>query len=141
MVENTTLPAFVKPTDPNFVSPEYIVPYTAHGVNLTAHDSHAKPEKRTLIWGQNDLMIDVITGARKMKLHPLSRLTEKIGGKVKFVPKELIEDMYGRDLSDLVEDDRWMNECPYFIVQQLIAWHIDVFGLIPKGLAEAIKSE
>ena len=40
-----------------------------------------------------------------------------------------------------IEDDiRWINYCDYILIQHLLEWHFDVFGLIEKGLAIDINT-
>lgn len=154
-----TLPTFVKPTDPNFVSPAQIVPYTVYGVDLTAH-SHPESKERRMIWGQNSLMIETITGSRKMKLHPLDRLLadeiEYNGEKVclhdiLFEAWRNKESSTSHPLSDSPDNKILFNRfllnleaierLPYWAFELMVKYYFDVFGLIPKGLAEAIKSE
>ena len=80
----------------------------------------------------------------KPLLHPLSRLTEEIGvNGDRFVPEyKLWEASENKDfIIKLSPSGSIHNETPYWVFQKLLEWHIDVFGLIPKGLAEAIKTE
>jgi hypothetical protein len=81
----------------------------------------------------------------KPLLHPLSRLTEPIleDGKVPF-----IEMMKTEGHCDAYEEwwdnqepryEKMMKNCPMEIFELLLEWHFDVFGLIPKGLAEPIE--
>jgi len=83
----------------------------------------------------------------KPLFHPLSRLTEEmnLGGKSIFpinnwqyttISIEIDDVLMGLALGD---KDFSYRDLPYYVVVQLIAWHFDVFGLIDKGLAEAIE--
>lgn len=74
-------------------------------------------------------------------LRPLSDLTKEIeyNGE-KIFPVEWLEDKYfTTDLHSqcnrIIEDERWINHCDYLLIQYLLEWHFDVFGLIEKGLA------
>jgi hypothetical protein len=79
-------------------------------------------------------------------LRPLSDLTEEIthNGE-KFVPIDWLEEKYFlTDLPEqcarIIEDDRWVNQSSYMLIEQLIEWHFDVFGLIDNGLAVDINT-
>jgi len=72
----------------------------------------------------------------KPLLRPLSQLTEEIehNGE-KFVPMEEIDNYHNFSMlrtGDLKTDPL---RYPYTIVEALISWHFDVFGLIEAGLA------
>lgn len=82
-------------------------------------------------------------------LRPLSDLTKEIEHNCeRFVPKEVLIDRY--DLKFDENDDFFLDyycigetDSPwtgYHIIQLLIQWHFDVFGLIDKGLAIDINS-
>lgn len=78
-------------------------------------------------------------------LRPLSDLTKdiEVNGK-RFVPIECFENMYytldyRNQCIELMKDPRWLNQCDYMLVQHLIEWHFDVFGLIDQGLAVNIN--
>lgn len=80
-------------------------------------------------------------GFIKPLLRPLSNLTKEIehNGE-KFVPIEWLEEKYYTlDLHEqcerLIEDERWINQCSYLLVQHLHEWHFDTENLIEKGLA------
>jgi hypothetical protein len=79
-------------------------------------------------------------------LRPLSDLTIEIthNGQT-FVPIEWFEEKYfATDLpaqcERIIEDDRWVNQSSYMLIEQLFEWHFDVFGLIEKGLAIDINN-
>ena len=78
----------------------------------------------------------------KPLLHPLSKLGEN-----SYID-ELWFEVIATD-SDSFDKGDFYETCelglvqllPFMVVQRLFKDHIDVFGLIPKGLAEAIKTE
>ena len=86
-------------------------------------------------------------------LLPLSDLTKEIevNGE-KFVPIDILsgETYYDYELTKsnkLVEKDeknivilKCIDVYPYWIVQKLLQWHFDIFGLIDKGLAIDINT-
>tara|TARA_R110000824_G_scaffold34903_1_gene110115 strand:+ start:2193 stop:2585 length:393 start_codon:yes stop_codon:yes gene_type:complete len=71
-------------------------------------------------------------------LRPLSDLKEGDFGEY------LIEEFYTLDFEKqilrILEDNRWVNQCDYLLIQLLIENHYDVFGLIDKGLAIDINT-
>jgi hypothetical protein len=73
-------------------------------------------------------------------LRPLSQLTETIEhGGDRFVPSQRIDDM-GYRVHPLTYDAIGVLALPYWVVQLLLSWHMDVFSLIESGLAEPIPS-
>jgi hypothetical protein len=76
-------------------------------------------------------------------LRPLSDLTKEIEHKgEKFVPIEWFEEKYytldlHKQCLKLLEEDgeNWINQSDYMLVQHLIEWHFDIFGLIENNLA------
>ncbi len=88
----------------------------------------------------------VIQRYGKPILRPLSDLEKEVthNGE-KFVPIDWFEENYFTlDLHEqcqrLVSDNRWVNGCDYMLIDQLIEWHFDVFGLIENGLAIDINT-
>lgn len=103
----------------------------------------------------------------KLILHPLSDLTKEIevNGE-KFVPVNRIKDFYNKNILEWDEQfvigvysislergsydtferiiifgyDGDISHTRYDIVQMLLEWHFDVFGLIEKGLAVDINT-
>jgi len=76
----------------------------------------------------------------RMMLRPLSQLTETIehGGQ-RFVPSQRIDDM-GYRVHPLTYDAIGVLALPYWVVQLLLSWQVDIFSLIESGLAEPIPS-
>jgi hypothetical protein len=81
-------------------------------------------------------------------LRPLSDLTKEIehNGE-KFVPIEWFEEKYytldlHKQCLRLLEEDggNWINQSDYMLVQHLIEWHFDIFGLIENNLATDINT-
>ena len=79
----------------------------------------------------------------KLMLRPLSELTNEIeiNGQ-KFVPFQLI----GKAFPDIIpllfeaiNEKRNIETLPYQIIEFLLSWHFDIFGLIPAGLAVKLK--
>lgn len=80
----------------------------------------------------------------KPLLRPLSDLTKEIehNGE-RFVPIERISEMLG---VDIITDEKHhliapITLEPYNVVRQLCEWHIDVFNIIPLGLAVSIERQ
>jgi len=68
-------------------------------------------------------------------LRPLSDLTKEIevNGE-KFVPKDIIEELHSSECI------RWIlcndiYECKYHVIEKLLEWHFDIYGLIENNLA------
>lgn len=79
-------------------------------------------------------------------LRPLSDLTKEIevNGK-KFVPIEYFEDKYytldlHKQCLRLLENENWINQSDYMLVDYLLSWHFDIHGSIEKGLAIDINT-
>jgi len=71
----------------------------------------------------------------KLYLRSLSDITKEIevNGE-KFVPKEIIEELYSSECI------RWIlcndiYECKYHVIEKLLEWHFDIYGLIENNLA------
>lgn len=97
-------------------------------------------------------MLTTKSSIYKLHLRKLSDLTKEIevNGE-KFVPVNKILEIFGRSLKHLsteyqikalraFETDVITKELPYRYIQKLIEWHIDVFSLIPNGLAIDINT-
>lgn len=75
-------------------------------------------------------------------LRPLSDLTKKIeyDGR-EFIPYNELVDVYGfehierANKVNLQIEDYVVRRCSYYLIQKLLEWHFDIFGLIPKKLA------
>ena len=71
-------------------------------------------------------------------LRPLSDLNNEIEESI--IPIEYFEENYPtldlhKQCELIIEDERWINHCDFILIQYLLEWHFDVFGLIEKGLA------
>lgn len=75
-------------------------------------------------------------------LRPLSDLTKETTHKGKtFVPCLYWDDKNRIDLlSACSNDNDYVDYLEYFIVQKLLEWHFDIFGLIDAGLAVDINT-
>lgn len=99
-------------------------------------------------------LIDFFSGSKKLILLPLSdlRKTIEINGK-RFVPYKKLYNI-GKNLSYSdhfishyldrftrnLDLDYILSVTPYFIIQKLLEWHFDIFGLIKSGLAIDINT-
>lgn len=81
-------------------------------------------------------------------LHPLSDLTKEIevDGE-KFVPAKIVEEKFIERFKVKSIGDGWadnlteyLRSYPYGMIELLIKWHFDVFGLIESGLAIDINT-
>ena len=79
-------------------------------------------------------------------LRPLSDLVKEIevNGE-KFVPTDYFEDKYytldlHKQCERIIEDENWINQSDYMLIDYLFEWHFDVFGLIDAGLAIDINT-
>jgi len=126
---------------------EHLAPYLPYGLKCwsTTIILNSETENRIYEMGLISLR-GVLKGTGIPILRPLSDLTKEIAvnGKT-FVPKELLEaryytlDLY-KQCDRIIEDSRWINQCDYLLIQHLLEWHFDVFGLIEKGLAIDINT-
>lgn len=81
----------------------------------------------------------------KLILKPLSDLTKEIthDGKT-FVPIERIKTLTDENHFEYIErfiyDTETIEIIPYWVIELLFEWHLDVFGLIEQGLAVDINT-
>jgi len=81
-------------------------------------------------------------------LHPLSDLTKEIEvNGIKFIPTNVINtdffwDYVRNNMRDLVKDGSYIlvGYLPALVVDKLLEWHFDIYGLIDKGLAIDINT-
>jgi len=81
-------------------------------------------------------------------LHPLSDLTKDIEvNEEKFVPRERIEDVFFWDyvilnMRDIVKNNDYslVEYLPKNVVEKLLEWHFDIYGIIGNGLAIDINT-
>jgi len=143
---------------------EHLAPYLPYGLKAEMLDyecDYVGKKYDEIVgfhqWDKNCLYWSALTvgGSKpnieriKPILRPLSDLTKEIehNGE-RFVPKDVLIDRY--DLKFDEDDDFFLDyycigetDSPwtgYHIIQLLIQWHFDVFGLIEKGLAIDINS-
>lgn len=128
------------------VKPQYVTPYTPWGVKLMPRKSFVKPRQSTLQWNSSSLIRDVISGRKVMLLHPLGHIrTEIRSSGMWFVPIEILYDIWKKEETHSFESFEWLwsktelMHMPHWVIQKLIEWHFDVYGLIGQGLAEPIK--
>ena len=79
-------------------------------------------------------------------LRPLSDLNKEIevNGQ-KFIPINWVENQYPNlDLHNqcksLLDDESWINQCEYLLIQHLFEWHFDIYNLIKNNLAIDINT-
>jgi len=81
----------------------------------------------------------VSSGKLKPIFRPLSDLTKEIEHNgVKFIPAQKLGES-----GFVFPGHTWVHmvlELPYWVIEKLIEWHFDVFGLIEKGLAIDINT-
>lgn len=84
---------------------------------------------------------DLGQGELLICLRPLSDLKKEIehNGE-KFVPIEWLQDKFytltlDKQCEMIIEDERWINQCDYILIQYLLEWHFDIYGLIDQNLA------
>ena len=128
---------------------KHLAAYLPYELKIYQEDlrEHVKPFYWVL--GKQTNIKDVLEFQNKPILRPLSDLTKEINHDgIVFTPydnDELSDAMASNeDLEYLCEQggsniaaDRGM---PYFIIEILLKWHFDVFGLIEKGLAIDINT-
>lgn len=113
--------------------------------------TYDKPEKTGSTECHGDLISwDKRNNVHDLKLKPILRplidiIDEiEINGK-KFTPADYWDNEtkaieYNKQLNLYAEHSYCDQYLPYFIIQSLIMWHFDVFGLIDKGLAIDINT-
>ena len=95
---------------------------------LSAYDEYKNGEHTILI-------AQAINGYYKPILRPLSQLTQEIEHNGEsFIPMDVLYELFRKtDLFYFDKTNLFRN--PYEIIEKLIEWHFDVFGLINDGLA------
>ena len=110
---------------------KHLAPYLPYGLSIK--NSIGKVIELTVM----DFCYHLDKGFKPI-LRPLSDLKEGDFGEY------LIEEFYTLDFEKqilrILEDNRWVNQCDYLLIQLLIENHYDVFGLIDKGLAIDINT-
>jgi len=89
-------------------------------------------------------LTDAIENNHKPMLRPLDLTKPITVDGIEIVPIDTLNLMLGNNLEyrhgkySMYIDGSWTNsytELPYEIVEKLLSWHFDVFGLIEQGLA------
>lgn len=127
---------------------EHLAPYLPYGLKV-----QGQPTKEILELGGLDGNIALLVGRGRIDffdikpiLRPLSDLTKEIehnGGK--FVPLDWFDKEYAplgcshEEMKEHFLKDTLKN-LSYSIVQKLLEWHFDIFGLIEKGEAIDINT-
>ena len=118
---------------------KYLAPYLPYGLKFYWEDLKGNINEP---WSLTINSIDfALENQNKPILRPLSDLTKEIthNGE-KFIPI----DYFVGDDSDLVYNACLIHNdfsyLPYNLVQLLLEWHFDIFGLIEKGLAIDINT-
>jgi len=99
-----------------------------------------------------DISINVVLELEaKLILYPISDLLKEIECNVtSFTPIKILRQLIinrgeNQNIADAIlnrflEGKIMFDQLPYFIVEKMLEWHFDVFGLIPKGLAYNINT-
>lgn len=132
---------------------KHLAPYLPYGLKfMVTNDEHCKIQTMTGLSEADGIQTDYekedsngcignlwsFEGYKSYKhygvkplLHPLSRLTDE-----HIAELEGCHNFSSMHYSEIKTDP---TRYPYTIVQKLVEWHFDVFGLIEKGLAEPIE--
>ena len=109
-----------------YIKGRYLIPSKVYPDNVFTHS----------------FIIDCI----KPILRPLTDLTKEIevDGE-KFVPSGWLDEKYDtyaihRQLMNIIDDNRWINQCSWLLIQHFLEWHIDIYNLIPEKLAIDINT-
>ena len=96
-------------------------------------------------WNGKDL-INVFPEGCQPILRPLSDLNKEIeiNGQ-KFIAINWLENQYPNlelhyQCESLLDNERWINQCEYLLIQHLFEWHFDIFNLIENNLAIDINT-
>lgn len=136
---------------------KYVAPYLPYGLKGLViysknHSEICYLDIRSDI--NNYVSIDeFINGTYPIKpiLRPLSDLTNEIehNGE-KFIPSELLWYINVGHIDYITKEreyninkygyNRWLDRIPFSIVQKLIEWHFDIYGLIHKKMAIDINT-
>ena len=117
---------------------KHLAPYLPYGLKIKVIDTNFYKYDVMTLCDKSGLsnigLSDLLDEPQDFKpiLHPLSDLTKEIevNGE-KFVPRDKF---YGNPLDYKILDNN------YNVVQKLLEWHFDVFGLIENGLAVDINT-
>lgn len=134
---------------------EHLAPYLPYGLEFENCGEYYTLLQLNIYYDQKPMqvngysfetgdMVDCFLEGCKPLLRPLSQLTEEIeqNGE-KLVPEselhskafELGGDQYAEIVPHIINKDVEIEEYPHWMVQRLISWNFDVFGLIDNELA------
>lgn len=102
-------------------------------------DFNCKPELRKFKLDTENSKLCLLHG--KLALRPLSDLTKEIEHKGEnFIPKKELLSMFNCIEFDIMAFESDFNNMPYELVQKILEWNFDIFGLIGEDLAIDINS-
>jgi hypothetical protein len=129
---------------------KHLAGYLPYGLKIIENDEDVKIEMLG-IYSFNDIYTDagdITFEGFKPILRPLSDLTKEIEVRAKkLIPVDYINENYYWDyVKDnlkylITKNDASIYEyLPFMVVQKLLEWHFDIYGLIPSGLAIDINT-
>ena len=122
---------------------------------LNKYEKHLLSEREITFWLENGTGLNNNAHDVKLALRPLSDLTKEIDvDGEKFIPIDILWNETLEQVNSDTYDDYFFNEdlettwinidnvlrLEYIVVEKLIEWNFDVFGLIEKGLAIDINT-
>ena len=121
---------------------KHLAPYLSYGLKI--HSMYKVKDSSPIIFEMKTDNIDIVIShdSRKPILRPLSDLVKVIeidGGM--FTPiyhNAFHEDKY--NLGEYMNGFSHYKSIKYGIIERLLEWHFDVFGLIEKGIAIDINT-
>ncbi len=150
-----------KRKEPTMLTIRELAPYLPYGLKVLQPDGRTILELEGIVGnlmvfqevGSPHLTYGSIGGTNRPLLRPLSSLTKeiKVNGE-RFVPIYKLGEVAMQKLPEGFTDERlameWVSisiymhyeEWQYWLMQQLLEWHFDVFGLIERSLAIEITA-
>lgn len=122
--------------DNNVLQVVFLAPYLPYGLNVftdafsTENKIYKMVFKNETVSYRGGIEVNDVINYCKPILKPLTDITEE-----EYVILDGCHNFSSMRFSDLEKDP---TRYPYTIVQKLIEWHYDVFGLIEKGLAISV---
>jgi hypothetical protein len=125
---------------------KHLAGYLPYGLQMYLEDSNGVVMDSWTL--QPDSVTFSLINQNKPILRPLSDLTKQIevNGE-KFVPVDT--DLLGKYEISVIPEFNFFDGCgsnenidnlPYFVIEQLLEWHFDIYGLIEAGLAIDINT-
>ena len=125
---------------------KYLSPYLPYDVRIARFTANDKFKRVEYSLRAGNLQEVVRCDNLKPILRPLSDLNKEIevNGQ-KFIPINWVENQYPNlDLHNqckfILDDESWINQCEYLLIQHLFEWHYDIFNLIENNLAIDINT-